>query len=156
MSKKSKKGIVLLASLLTFSSLAAASLVSCGDQQLTETLTALTISNKAELQAEWRVADADRQVSITADPETFDIAAALDEGTLTVTSSNTSVVSVMGRYLHAVAEGSATITVKYGDVKDTVELTVLPRIEMDTVKIEEALNASKGEVKAVQGKILTL
>ena len=154
MSKKSKKGIVLLASLLTFSSLAAASLVSCGDQQLTETLTALTISNKAELQAEWRVADADRQVSITADPETFDVAAALDEGTLTVTSSNTSVVSVMGRYLHAVAEGSATITVKYGDVKDTVELTVLPRIEMETVKIEEALNASKGDVKAVKGKIL--
>lgn len=154
MSKKSKKGIVLLASLLTFSSLAAASLVSCGDQQLTETLTALTISNKAELQAEWRVADADRQVSITADPETFDVAAALDEGTLTVTSSNTSVVSVMGRYLHAVAEGSATITVKYGDVKDTVELTVLPRLEMETVKIEEALNASKGEVKAVKGRIL--
>lgn len=158
MSKKSKKSIVMLASLLTFGSLAAASLVSCGDQPTESTveLTSLTIANKDALTAEWRVADSDRQVSITADPATFDISKALDEGTLTITSSNSGVVTVMGRYLHAVAAGEATITVQCGEVKDTVNITVLPRLEMTTVTVAEALASEKGDVVAVKGEVVQI
>ena len=156
MSKKSKKSIVLLASLLTFGSLSAASLVSCGDQptETTIELTSLTIANKDALTAEWRVADSDRQVSITADPATFDISKALDEGTLTITSSNIGVVTVMGRYLHAVAAGETTITVQCGEIKDSVNITVLPRLEMTTVTVAEALAAEKGAVLAVKGEVV--
>ena len=158
MSKKSKKSIVLLASLLTFGSLSAASLVSCGDQPTDTTvqLTSLTIANKDALTAEWRVADSDRQVSITADPVTFDISKALDEGTLTITSSNSGVVTVMGRYLHAVAAGETTITVQCGEIKDSVNITVLPRIEMTTVTVAEALAAAKGAVVAVKGEVVQI
>ena len=158
MSKKSKKSIVLLASLLTFGSLSAASLVSCGDQptQPTVELTSLTIANKDALTAEWRVADSDRQVSITADPATFDISKALDEGTLTITSSNSGVVTVMGRYLHAVAAGETTITVQCGEIKDSVNITVLPRIEMTTVTVADALAAEKGAVVAVKGEVVQI
>lgn len=158
MSKKSKKSIVLLASLLTFGSLSAASLVSCGDQptQPTVELTSLTIANKDALTAEWRVADSDRQVSITADPATFDISKALDEGTLTITSSNSGVVTVMGRYLHAVAAGETTITVQCGEIKDSVNITVLPRIEMTTVTVADALAAAKGAVVAVKGEVVQI
>lgn len=158
MSKKSKKSIVLLASLLTFGSLSAASLVSCGDQPTDTTvqLTSLTIANKDALTAEWRVADSDRQVSITADPATFDISKALDEGTLTITSSNSGVVTVMGRYLHAVAAGETTITVQCGDIKDSVNITVLPRIEMTTVTVADALAAAKGAVVAVKGEVVQI
>lgn len=156
MSKKSKKSIVLLASLLTFGSLSAASLVSCGDQPTEPTieLTSLTIANKDALTAEWRVADSDRQVSITADPATFDISKALDEGTLTITSSNTAVVTVMGRYLHAVAAGETTITVQCGEIKDTVNITVLPRLEMETITVAEALASNKGDVVTVKGEVV--
>ena len=156
MSKKSKKSIVLLASLLTFGSLSAASLVSCGDQttETTIELTSLTIANKDALTAEWRVADSDRQVSITADPATFDISKALDEGTLTITSSNSGVVTVMGRYLHAVAAGETTITVQCGEIKDSVNITVLPRVEMTTVSVADALAAKAGAVVAVKGEIV--
>lgn len=156
MSKKSKKSIVLLASLLTFGSLSAASLVSCGDQPTVPTveLTSLTIANKDALTAEWRVADSDRQVSITADPATFDISKALDEGTLTITSSNTGVVTVMGRYLHAVAAGETTITVQCGEVKDTVNITVLPRLEMTTITVAEALASKEKEVVTVKGEVV--
>ena len=158
MSKKSKKSIVLLASLLTFGSLSAASLVSCGDQttETTIELTSLTIANKDALTAEWRVADSDRQVSITADPATFDISKALDEGTLTITSSNSGVVTVMGRYLHAVAAGETTITVQCGEIKDSVNITVLPRIEMTTVTVADALAAAKGAVVAVKGEVVQI
>lgn len=158
MSKKSKKSIVLLASLLTFGSLSAASLVSCGDQPTEPIieLTSLTIANKDALTAEWRVADSDRQVSITADPATFDISKALDEGTLTITSSNSGVVTVMGRYLHAVAAGETTITVQCGEIKDSVNITVLPRVEMTTVTVAEALAAKKGAVVAVKGEVVQI
>lgn len=158
MSKKSKKSIVLLASLLTFGSLSAASLVSCGDQPTEPVveLTSLTIANKDALTAEWRVADSDRQVSITADPATFDISKALAEGTLTITSSNSGVVTVMGRYLHAVAAGETTITVQCGEIKDSVNITVLPRLEMTTVPVAEALAAKKGAVVAVKGEIVQI
>ena len=156
MSKKSKKSIVLLASLLTFGSLSAASLVSCGDQPTEPIieLTSLTIANKDALTAEWRVADSDRQVSITADPATFDISKALDEGTLTITSSNSGVVTVMGRYLHAVAAGETTITVQCGEIKDSVNITVLPRVEMTTVTVAEALASNKDDVVTVKGEVV--
>ena len=156
MSKKSKKSIVLLASLLTFGSLTAASLVSCGDQPTEPIveLTSLTIANKDALTAEWRVADSDRQVSITADPATFDISKALDEGTLTITSSNTGVVTVMGRYLHAVAAGETTITVQCGEIKDSVNITVLPRLEMETITVAEALASKVKDVVTVKGEVV--
>ena len=44
---------------------------------------------------------------------------------MTITSSDTAVVSVIGVYLTAVAPGTVTITVKMGTLTDTVNVTVL-------------------------------
>lgn len=139
MSKTSKKSIVLLASLLTFASCGAL-VVSCGDQPVTPTptpdveLTSLAISNKSELQAEWRLGEADRAISITAEPENFNVQNALDKGTLTITSSNTEAVTVLGKYLKAVAGGTSTITVKCGNFQDSVEVTVT--VPQETIKVK--------------------
>lgn len=87
------------------------------------TVTSITISNAEALQAEWHVGGDDRSMTIVTDPA-INIQSALNSGALTITSSNTSVVSVAGRMLSPVGVGEATITVAYGDVKTTLDLVV--------------------------------
>ncbi len=88
-----------------------------------ETVTA-TISNKDELKAEWHVGDADRAVNLDLSPK-CNILEALNDGTLTIVSSDVNVIGVFGRNLKALAEGTATITITYKGVTDSVELTIL-------------------------------
>jgi hypothetical protein len=103
------------------SSSAASSPVSSSSSQQT---IAISISNKDALKAEWHVGEADREVSIGLTPA-GNITALINAGTITVTSSDPTVVSVNGKYLSPVKAGTATITVAYvGSGSDTVDLTI--------------------------------
>ncbi len=87
------------------------------------TVNSVAISNKDELTAEWHLYDDDRKVKLSLDPE-MGITTAINEGKVTIVSSNPEVVFVAGVNLRAAGVGSATITVTYGDKTDSVELTV--------------------------------
>ena len=84
----------------------------------------VSITNKTDLQAEWHVGEATRKVIITASPEIENINECLDNGSLTITSSNAEIVSVTRLLLTPKATGKATITVNYGGKSDSVEITV--------------------------------
>ena len=87
-------------------------------------VTTLAISNKEALTAEWHVGDANRAIELDTD-QPININAEIAEGTLVVTSSDSTVVLVNGKYLSAVGVGTATITVTYKEtLTDTVELTI--------------------------------
>ena len=81
------------------------------------------ITNKEALQAEWHVKDANRSIDLELDPKT-NILAALNDGTLVIESSDPSVVMISGKNAIAIAPGSATITVKYYEATDSVDVTV--------------------------------
>ncbi|MDY2727800.1 MAG: hypothetical protein SOV26_02170 [Candidatus Onthovivens sp.] len=157
MSKKSKKGVALLASLLTFSAISVSALVSCGDTPITpteDTVTQITITNKSELTAEWHEREANRQVKISALPETVNVDQLLDDGTLTITSSNPGVVNVLGKYLAPVKEGTATVTIAHGSLTDSVEITISAFQEKKTTTIAEAKTKAANDEVSVKGKIL--
>lgn len=84
----------------------------------------VTITNKDVLTAEWHVGDATRKIIIVANPEIENINDCLDNGSLTITSSNAEIVSVTRLMLTPKAVGKATITVNYGGQSDSVEITV--------------------------------
>lgn len=84
----------------------------------------VTITNKDVLTAEWHVGDATRKIVIEANPEFENINDCLDNGSLTITSSNAEIVSVTRLMLTPKAVGKATITVNYGGKSDSVEITV--------------------------------
>lgn len=85
------------------------------------------ISNKEALQEEWHVGDADRSVDLNLTPR-CNILEALSDGRLTITSSNTEAVVVLGRGLQAIGAGEATITINYLGVEDSVDITVLDMV----------------------------
>lgn len=82
----------------------------------------ITISNKEALKAEWHVGEADRAIEIESNPK-INVSAAIAAGDLVIKSSDEAVVKVIGRNIHAVGAGTATVTVTYGDKSDTVELS---------------------------------
>ena len=83
----------------------------------------VSITNKQALQATWYVGDAARSVTLDLTPK-VNILDALADGTLKIESSNAEVVKATGASLSPVAKGTATITVTYHDVKDTVDVTI--------------------------------
>ena len=85
------------------------------------------ISNKEALQEEWHVGDADRSVDMNLTPR-CNILEALSDGRLTITSSNTEAVVVLGRGLQAIGAGEAKITINYLGVEDSVDITVLDMV----------------------------
>lgn len=84
----------------------------------------LAITNKAALQAEWHVREANRALELAIEPE-VNIPQLIADEEILITSSNPTVVSAFGLYLSAVGEGTATITVSFEGLTDTVELEVL-------------------------------
>lgn len=160
MSNKSKKRVALLVSLLTFSTISASALTSCNSIANTpteddNTVTSISIANKTELQAEWHVREANRQIRITALPDTVNVDQLIDDNKLTITSSNTAVINVLGKYLAPESEGTATITIAYGTLTDSVEITVLAFQEMKTTTIAEAKTKAANDEVSVKGKILS-
>ena len=127
MMKKGFLPIALLCSALLVGGLAGC--VNNGDKKQDDTtdksVYTVAISNKTDLQAEWHVNDQDRkvEVALTKDGATVNVPAALADGSLLVSSSNTAAVSVIGQKIKAVAPGEATITVSYKGLTDSVTIT---------------------------------
>jgi uncharacterized protein YjdB len=144
MSKRKFKGVLMASGLLVFSAVTLTGLVGCGETTVDE-ITALSITNKAALEASWTVGDADRTLEVALTPDTFTFADALADGKVTIESSNTSVVTVDGAKIKAVAVGTSKITVKASDsVKDSVSITVSEA----AVEITSLSIANKDELKA--------
>ena len=126
------------------------------------------IANKAALQGEW-YADTTRDLDVTLTPAANALQE-LNKKTLTVTSSDDTVVAVTGLGLKGLKAGTATITVKYHDATDSVAVTILDNsakgkygvahegTAADPFTNEDALAVAKsekyeGEVYYVKGKI---
>lgn len=123
MSKKRFGGFVL-ASALVLSAVTVVGLTSCGSTEKAETITAIAISNKSTLQAAWKVGEASRSIEATITGSQKNLLQLVSEGTVTITSSDASVVKVEGVILVALKDGKSTITVACGELKDTVEITI--------------------------------
>lgn len=106
-------------------------------------LTRILIDNKMELTAKWAVGDATRTVEINYTPHNY----YNDENTtVTVSSSNESVLTVDGKTLTATGVGSSTVTITYGTdnnaLTDSVEITVVrPDITSVTITNKDDFNA---------------
>ena len=83
----------------------------------------VTISNKTDLQAEWFVGDASRKVNIEVDPKA-NVTQLVNEGKITITSSDTNKLTITGQMASPVAAGEVTITIKCGDSTDSVKVTL--------------------------------
>ena len=83
----------------------------------------VTISNKEELQAEWFVGDQSRKVNLEVEPKA-NITQLVNEGKITITSSDPAKLAVEGQMASPVAAGEATITVKCGTSEDSVKVTL--------------------------------
>ncbi len=128
-------------------------LVACGNTEDKEKpVTGVSISNKADLQAEWKVGEANRQLLFTFEGTEVNAGQAIKDGKLKVVSSDSNVVSTLGSYVSAVGTGTATVTATYTNSEDlggesfsdTVTLTVT---ENDAEK--EAVEATIKEFKEV-------
>ena len=80
----------------------------------------ISITNKAQLEYDWYVGEADRTVKLSFTPDTYTV----DNVEYTVASSNPDVVSAEGLTLKAKSSGEAVITVTVGELTDTVTVTV--------------------------------
>lgn len=97
-------------------------------------VTTMTIKNKTALQAEWHVGDANRAIELETD-QPININAEIADGNLVITSSDSAIVLVNGKYLSAVGVGTVTITATYKDtLTDTVEITTLDTLEEPAYK----------------------
>lgn len=127
-------------------------LSSCGGEKqstpISIDVTGVTISinNKNDLKAEWHVSDANRQVIIVGSKD-INVNTLIQDGRLTITSSDDKVISVSGQYIVAVGAGTATITVKLNDSTDTVEITVSESLKEPDYKV-----ATLAEVVAADDK----
>ena len=106
-------------------------------------LTKIAIGNKKELNAKWAVGDATRTLNINYTPHNYYND---DNTTVTVSSSNTSAITVSGKTLTAVGVGTSTITVTYGTgenaLTDSVEITVVrPDITSVTITNKDDFTA---------------
>ena len=82
----------------------------------------VAITNKDELLETW-YAGSSRAIEIDLTPA-GNVMQEFTTGALTIESSNTEVVSITGANANALAEGQATVTVKYHGWKDSVDLTI--------------------------------
>ena len=82
----------------------------------------VAITNKDELQETW-YAGSSRDIDIELTPA-GNVMVEYTTGNLKIESSNPQVVNITGTSANALAEGTATITVKYQGWKDTVDLTI--------------------------------
>ena len=115
-------------------------------------VTAVEITNKDVLTAEWSVGNVDRTISYRI---TYSDGTTKARGA-NVTSSDTNIVNVIGSKLVAVSAGKATITVEIDGVSDSVELTVQPKEVIVAPKISEILAGNKGDKTNARGELLQI
>ncbi len=121
-----------------------------GGKEQEPTVKTVVITNKQALQADWHVGNKERTIDVTITLSDGTQANASDyftDGKAQATTSNAQVVGVLGRNITPVGAGTATITVKVGQITDTVEITVLP--EEDKTITLQALRAgiADGSIK---------
>ena len=92
---------------------------------------AVTIANKAALQAEWPANGGGRKVEINVEPKA-NVAQLVKDGSVVITSSNTAVLNIAGLMAMPVAAGQATITVTSGENSDTVEVEISEALTIKT------------------------
>lgn len=83
----------------------------------------VSITNKTALAAEWHLGEANRAIELDCSP-VLNINQAIRDKVIVITSSDAKVVAVMGNNLVPLSAGTATITVKYGDKQDSVDVTI--------------------------------
>ncbi len=139
-------------SFIPLTALALLALVSCGgnNNQTSSTISesevssqqevvnSVTITNKEEISADWALGSSDRTLNISTDPA-GNVNALINAGKITITSSNPTIVAVVGRVLQAKAAGTATVTVAYGDKTDSVSVTVIG--EKTAIDLYETVHA---------------
>lgn len=120
--KKNYINLMSLASAVVLG-LGAVSLVSCGsiEDPTPEpvVVTTFSVSNKTELQEEWKVGEDSRLLEFDFGGVAVNPLTALNKKNLTVVSSDTNVVSTLGLNINAVGAGTATITATY--INDSTE-----------------------------------
>ena len=114
---------------------------------VTPALESISISNKGALAAEWKLSTGGtREVEIGYSPS--DVYNA-DNTNVTITSSNTDVITVEGYILTAVGAGRTTVTVSAGGLKDTVAITITT--DKPVLSLENS-----SDVYGVEGSEITL
>lgn len=106
-------------------------------------ITGVAINNKDELTAKWIEGEADRtlDINLTTINGTITVEQALAANKLTITSSDSEVVSVSSLTLKALKHGVATISVSAGSIKDEVTITVDERVyEVPSLEIASYQN----------------
>ncbi|MBR0294959.1 MAG: hypothetical protein IJQ67_03540 [Bacilli bacterium] len=87
----------------------------------------ITIKNKDDMRAEWVVGDADRALSLEIEPA-GNITKLINDGEITFESSDEDVATIIGKNVHAVGAGTATITVSYHDATDFVDVEITAKV----------------------------
>lgn len=142
--------------LLPIMLLSAFMLIGCGGNTSSSTSSAgepgtIAISNKEELTAEWHAKESPRTLKLTCEPAT-NIAQAILKGDITITSSDTSVISTNGLNINALKAGKATVTASYvaHPATDSVEITVLDEItEPEVIKGKTCAEVTELGAKAL-------
>ncbi len=110
-----------------------------------EEVKSFAIKNKEELQADWRIGEGNRTIEFESDP-VMNVNAEIAAKKLVITSSDTTVITVIGKNLSALKAGTATITATWRGKTDTVELTVLEKAPVMGLKaLREGI--ASGELK---------
>lgn len=156
MKKRNSILVLGLIGVLSFGALTT-SLTSCGSktEQKTE-LESVTISNKDQLTAEWRVGEGARYLELKGSPDDASIRQAIADKKLSISTSDSTVVAVNGFYLNIIGEGEATIALTLnGKVQDSVAIKTLGKLQAAGYSVSQVLNFenSKKEAYYVSGKI---
>ena len=83
----------------------------------------LTITNKSDLLKEWTCLSGGRYIQIQSS-SIENISKAVEDGEIIITSSNEKIIEVFGQFLNPVGEGTSIISIKKGDLVDSVEVTI--------------------------------
>ena len=151
--------------------LGVAGLVGCGQQEEPKEdptpVTKMSIANKDELTAEWKIGEADRTMTFTFEGAKVNVASAIAKGLLTIKSSDTAVVVANGFVLQAAGTaGSAVITATYTNdaslggtsFTDTVEVNVKEsdkELAAESVTIKEFREAEYDGTNAKKAYLVT-
>ena len=117
-----------LRKLLPIVFLAVAGLSACNQPTSSDEYT-LEVTNKAAIEAEWHVGDAARTLTVAAtkNKETVN-ATQLLNSEIFVTSSNEQVLTALGFVLTPVSMGTTTVTVKYHNVEQKLDLNIQKKL----------------------------
>ena len=108
----------------------------------------VTITNKDELTAEWKVGGANREIGleVTKNGVTQNVQVLLNEDEIEVECSNTEAVVLQGLILKAIGGGKAIISVTVHDVVDSFEVEVS---EPELVAIGDLVDKTEVQVRGV-------